>query len=199
VTGPDDTTGGAEPAGVSGSTQVDDAAPAGADESAVGADRRDRGRLALYASAAALLLLLVAAVLLGLQLRSTAQEQAARDAALSAARQSALNLTSIDQEDFEQDVANVLDGATGDFRSDFAARAGDLERLLTENEVIAEGEVLEAAIVRADQRSATALVVVDSTVRNTATPEGRVNSYRMKLELEKVGDQWLTSVLEFVG
>jgi Mce-associated membrane protein len=200
VTGPDDTTGGAEPAGASGSTQLDDAAPAAADESAgAGSGRPDRGRLALYASAAALLLLLVAAVLLGLQLRSAAQEQAARDAALSAARQSALNLTSIDQEDFEQDVANVLDGATGDFRSDFAARAGDLERLLTENEVIAEGEVLEAAIVRADRQSATALVVVDSTVRNTATPEGRVNSYRMKLELEKVGDQWLTSVLEFVG
>jgi Mce-associated membrane protein len=93
----------------------------------------------------------------------------------------------------------VLDGATGEFRSDFAARADDLERLLTENEVVADGEVLEAGIVRSDRRSATALVVVDSTVSNTQTPNGRVNSYRMKLELEKVGDRWLTSVLEFVG
>jgi Mce-associated membrane protein len=194
VTGPDRTTDEAS------STQLDDSPPAATTDQALGAGSgRDRGRLALYASAAVLLLLLVAAVLLGLQLRSAAQEQAARDAALSAARQSALNLTSIDQEDFEQDVANVLDGATGDFRSDFAARVRDLERLLTENEVIAEGQILEAAIVRADRRSATALVVVDSTVRNTATPDGRVNSYRMKLELEKVGDQWLTSMLEFVG
>jgi Mce-associated membrane protein len=164
-----------------------------------GSSGRDRAPLALYASAAALLLLLAGAVLLGLQLRSAAQDDAARNAALSAARQSALNLTSIDQEDFEQDVAAVLDGATGEFRSDFAARADDLERLLAENEVVAEGQVLESALVRSDRTTATALVVVDSTVRNTATPEGRVNSYRMKLELERVGGRWLTSVLEFVG
>lgn len=189
MTGPDTTAG-------SGTTQVVDE-PGYAPGPPT--SRRDRTKLALVVSAIVLLLLLIAAVLLGLQLRSAAQEEAARDDALSAARQSAINLTSIDQEDFAQDVDNVLKGASGEFRSDFAARADDLERLLTENEVIAEGKVLESAIVRADERSATALVVVDSTVRNTATPEGRVNSYRMKLELEKVGDQWLTSRLEFVG
>jgi Mce-associated membrane protein len=160
---------------------------------------RDRSRWPLYAALAALLLLVAGALLLGWQLRSAAQDAAARNDALSAARQSAINLTSIDQEDFADDVAAVLDGATGEFRSDFAARSGDLERLLTENEVVAEGQVLESALVRSDRRTATALVVVDSTVRNTATPDGRVNSYRMKLELERVGDRWLTSVLEFVG
>jgi Mce-associated membrane protein len=194
VTTPDDTT---------ASTQAEHApytpASADVDETAGSPPRRNRTRLALYAGAAALLLLLAGALLLGLQLRSAAQEQAARDAALSAARQSALNLTSIDQQDFEDDVAAVLDGATGEFRSDFAARADDLERLLTENDVVAEGQVLESALVRSDRQSATALVVVDSTVRNAATPDGRVNSYRMRLELEKVGDRWLTSVLEFVG
>jgi Mce-associated membrane protein len=163
------------------------------------APARDRTRLALIAGAAALLLLLAGAIVLGLQLRSAAQDDAVRDDALQAARSSALNLTSIDKDDFEQDVASVLDGATGEFRTDFAARSNDLERLLTENEVVAEGRVLDAGIVRADKTSATALVVVDSTVRNTQTPDGRVNSYRMKLELEKVGDRWLTSVLEFVG
>ncbi len=160
---------------------------------------RDRNRLLLIAGAAALILVLVAGLVLGFQVRRDAADATARADALSAARSSALNLTSIDQEAFAEDVAAVLDGATGEFRSDFAARAGDLEQLLTENEVIAEGRVLEAGLVRSDRNSATALVVVDSTVRNTATPDGRVNSYRMRLELEKVGDRWLTSVLEFVG
>lgn len=166
-------------------------APAGA--------RRDRTRIALYALAGVMLLLLIAALLLGLRLRNEALDDAARRDALAAARQSALNLTSIDQENIEEDIANVLDGATGEFRQDFAARAGELESLLTENDVTAEGRVLEAGLVRSDRRSATALVIVDSTVSNTAAPDGRVNSYRMRLELEKVGDRWLTSSLEFVG
>ena len=76
---------------------------------------------------------------------------------------------------------------------------GSAAQVLEQNEVSAEGRVLEAGLVRSDRSSATALVVVDSTVRNTAVPDGRVNSYRMKLELEKVGDTWLTSTLEFVG
>jgi Mce-associated membrane protein len=161
--------------------------------------RRDRTALLVIACAVLLVLLLVAALLLALQLRGTSRDDTAREAALSAARQSALNLTSIDQEDFEQDVAAVVDGATGDFRTDFVARADDLERLLTENEVKADGKVLEAALVRSDRASATALVVVDSEVRNAQAPDGRVNRYRMKLELERVGDQWLTSSLQFVG
>ena len=168
-------------------------------DAAPGGGRRDRLRLVLMASAVGLVLLLVAALYLGFQLRSHAQDDAARRDALAAARQSAVNLTSIDKDNFADDVASVLDGSTGEFRGDFAARADDLERLLTENEVVAEGRVLDAGIVRADRRSATALVVVDSTVSNKQTPDGRVNSYRMRLELEKVGDRWLTSVLEFVG
>lgn len=160
---------------------------------------RRRTRLGLYALAALMLLLLVAAVVLGLRLREAALDEDARQAALTAARQSALNLTSIDRDEFDEDVERVLEGATGEFRQDFQARAGDLEKLLEENEVSAEGNVLAAGIVRSDRKTATALVVVDSAVRNTATPEGRTNSYRMRLELERVGDRWLTSTLEFVG
>ena len=173
--------------------------PAAAPDEAAPARPRSRARLALYALAALMLLLLIAAVVLGLRVRDAALDDEARDAALAAARQSALNLTSIDQAEFEQDVERVLEGATGEFRQDFQARSGDLETLLRENEVVAEGRVLEAGIVRADRQNATALVVVDANVRNKATPEGRVNSYRMRLEVEKVGDRWLTSSLEFVG
>lgn len=157
---------------------------------------RRRARTWRYAGAAALLLLSLAAAVLALQLRSAAQDQAARAAALSAARQSALELTSISQEGFEDDVAAILDGATGEFRTDFAARADDLEQVVTENEVEAEGRVVESALVEFDRSSATALVVVDSTVRNRETPDGRVVGYRMTLELEKVDDRWLTSALE---
>ena len=157
-----------------------------------------RRRLLLALSALGLLLLLALA-LVAFQLIRYEQVEDRREAALTAARQSALNLTSIDNTSFEQDVAAVLDGATGAFRSDFEARSKDLKQVLTENEVVSEGKVIEAGLVRSDSRNATALVVVDSNVRNTAAPEGRVNTYRMQLELELRDGRWLTSMLEFVG
>jgi Mce-associated membrane protein len=169
---------------------------AGAGQSEEPGRRRLLGRLAL---GAALLLLLGAAVVLSLQVRGASLDDKAREGALTAAKQTALNLTSIDQEEFDEDVERVLEGATGEFRQDFTARLTELEQLLEENEVTAEGRVLEAGLVRSDRRTATALVVVDSTVSNKAIPQGRVSSYRMKLELEKVGDRWMTSTLDFVG
>ena len=156
-------------------------------------------RTLLLALCVAGLLLLVAAAVLALQLRSYAQADDRRDAALRAASQSALNLTSIDRENFDEDVRRVLDGATGAFRTDFEKRSGELKTVLEENEVSSEGKVIEAGLVRSDDRTATALVVVDGNVRNTAVPEGRVNTYRMRLQLERQGDRWLTSMLEFVG
>jgi Mce-associated membrane protein len=123
----------------------------------------------------------------------------AREDVLRAAAQSALNLTSIDNEEFDEDVARVLEGATGVFRADFESRSKDLKQVLTENEVVSEGKIVETALVELDGDAATALVVVDSNVKNTAVPEGRVNTYRMKLQLERRDGQWLTSQLEFVG
>lgn len=157
-----------------------------------------RRRLLLALSVAGLLLLLALGAVTVQLLRYDRVEDE-RTAALQAAKQSALNLTSIDNEEFAEDVARVLEGSTGAFQADFESRSKDLESVLIENEVVAQGKVIEAGLVRSDARTATALVVVDSTVRNTAVPEGRVNTYRMRLELERVDGRWLTSMLEFVG
>ena len=145
------------------------------------------------------LLLMAALVALALQLRSYEQVDDDRAAAVQAAQQSALNLTSIDNEDFKADVQRVLDGATGSFKTDFEARSKELAQVLAQNQVASEGKVIDAGLVRYDDLNATALVVVDSNVKNVAVPEGRVNTYRMRLTLERRGDQWLTSMLEFVG
>lgn len=157
-----------------------------------------RRRLLLALSVIGLLLLLALAALAVQALRYESVDDRRADA-LRAATQSALNLTSIDNREFDADVARVLEGSTGAFKTDFEARSKDLESVLTENQVVSQGKVIEAGLVRDDERTATALVVVDSEVRNTAAPEGRVNTYRMRLELELVDGRWLTSQLEFVG
>jgi Mce-associated membrane protein len=158
-----------------------------------------RRRRLLIALSVVGLLLLAAAAAVVLQLRSYERVDDAREAAVQAAQQSALNLTSIDKDDFAADVQRVLEGATGSFKTDFEGRSKQLATVLNENQVVSEGKVIDAGLVRFDARNATALVVVDSNVKNTAVPEGRVNTYRMRLTLERQGDRWLTSMLEFVG
>ena len=176
------------------------AAEAGSERTAAASAVAAPGRRRLLLGLCALgLLLLLALALVAFQLLRYEQVEDRREAALAAARQSALNLTSIDNANFDQDVAAVIEGATGTFRSDFEARSKDLKQVLTENQVVSEGKVIEAGLVRSDSRNATALVVVDSNVKNTAAPEGRVNTYRMQLELELRDGKWLTSMLEFVG
>ena len=173
------------------------AGPEGSTAAAAAVTAPRRRLLVVLAVLGLLLLMALAAVTVQLLRYDSVEER--RDAILRAARQSALNLTSIDNEEFAADVQRVLDGSTGSFRSDFEARSEDLEGVLKDNEVVSQGDVVEAGIVRDDERTATALVVVDSEVRNTAAPEGRVNTYRMRLELELVDGRWLTSMLEFVG
>lgn len=126
--------------------------------------------------------------------------EAARAAALAAARQEALNLIAVDGTDTDADIAAVLAGATGAFKADFTSRSADLKRVITGAKVTSsELKVVEAAVVRADEESATVIVAADSIVKNAAKPDGAPRSYRMLLDLELVDGRWLTSSLEVVG
>jgi Mce-associated membrane protein len=183
---------------------ADGAAPPGGDpvaqdETGDGAAGR-RSRLGLLLGLGGLLLALTAfTAYLALGILEDRAQEDRREDALRYAKQMALNLTSISVQDLDNDITQVLEGATGEFGEDFANRSDNLREVLSTNQVSSEGKVLEAALVRADEETATALVVVDATVRNAANPDGGVNTYRMKLELERQGDRWLTSLLEFVG
>lgn len=118
---------------------------------------------------------------------------------LAAARQSALNFTSLDYRHYERDSKNVLKGATGDFKEQFTAQTGELTKLVAANKSVSKGQVLEAGITRADENTARVLVVADSKVTNVAAPAGQARTYRLQLDLELKDGRWLTSNVEFVG
>lgn len=122
-----------------------------------------------------------------------------RQGILAAARQSALNFTSLDYRHYDRDSANVLAGATGEFKEQFTAQTDQLTKLVAQNKSVSEGQVLEAGIVRSDEDSARVLVVADSKVTNTAAPEGEARTYRLQLDLVHKDGRWLTSDVEFVG
>ncbi|WP_399226619.1 hypothetical protein [Streptomyces sp. TRM49041] len=127
-------------------------------------------------------------------------EEAGRDQdILAAARQSALNFTSLDYRHYDRDSKNVLSGATGEFAEQFSAQTAELTKLVATNKSVSEGQVLEAGIVESDERTARVLVVADSKVTNLSAPQGTSRNYRLQLDLVYEGGRWLTSNVEFVG
>ncbi|MFI1167996.1 hypothetical protein ACH4UM_31465 [Streptomyces sp. NPDC020801] len=158
-----------------------------------------RRRVLLAGLVAATVLVTALSGWLGVRLADQRTAEQRRQDVLAAARQSALNFTSLDYRHYAQDSRNVLQGATGDFRKQFAAQTAELTKLVARNKSVSEGQVLEAGIVRCDEHAARVLVVADSKVTNTAVPEGQARTYRLQLDLVRRGGRWLTSDVEFVG
>lgn len=147
--------------------------------------------------------LVVGGVLLARHRQAVAQ-QAVRDDVLAAARQEAVNFTTLDYRQLDRDLGRVLDGAGGSFKTQFQQQSDQLRQLVTANKAVSVGQVLDAGLVSLDGDSARVLVVADSRVTNTGAPDGQLRRYRMQLDLVRSADgptrgRWLTSDLQFVG
>jgi Mce-associated membrane protein len=136
---------------------------------------------------------------LGIQVHRQHQEAQRDQDVLASARQFAVDFTSLDYRRYDRESADVLAGATGEFKKEFANQTKQLTKLVAENKSVSQGQVLDAGIVRVDDRSARVLVVADSEVTNVAAPQGQTRNYRLQLDLVRVGGRWLTSGVEFVG
>ncbi|MFD5735504.1 hypothetical protein ACFWIY_22130 [Streptomyces sioyaensis] len=149
--------------------------------------------------AGVLAVLVVLSGFFGVRLYQQHGEEQRNQDILAAARQSAVNFTSLDYRHYDRDSKNVLKGATGDFKEQFTTQTKKLTKLVTDNKSVSEGHVLEAGIAKAGDTSAQVLVVADSKVTNVAAPQGQARNYRLQLDLVLEGGRWLTSNLEFVG
>ncbi|MFM9371445.1 hypothetical protein [Streptomyces sp. Da 82-17] len=156
-------------------------------------------RVPAYSLAVSTVVVSALAVWLGLQVYEQHEAEQRRQDILAAARQSAVNFTSLDHRHYERDSKNVLRNATGEFKKQFAAQTAQLTELVEKNKSVSKGQVLEAGITKSDERTARVLVVADSKVTNTAAPEGQARTYRLQLDLRLEGGRWLTSGVEFVG
>jgi Mce-associated membrane protein len=123
----------------------------------------------------------------------------ARSAAVTAARQEVVNLDSLSWDTIDADLKRVLDGATGTFKDQFSRAQNDLKPVVVQRKSESSGTVLFAGVVRADTDTATVLVAVDRTVKDSTDPSGAVAHDRWRVDLEKHGGRWLVSDLQPVG
>lgn len=169
-----------------------------------GADARIRRfrltrRRALVAGLAVLALVAVAAGVLGyLRERAAQTAETDRQVAVQAARQEVITLTSIGKATAQDDLARLLDGATGSFKQQFTQQSDAFKQVLDQSGVESKGVIQEAGVLDSKDGAATVLVAATATVKNTQTPDGAARQYRMKVSLQKQDGKWLVCDLEFV-
>ena len=116
-----------------------------------------------------------------------------------AARVEALAFLTVDHTDMDPLIDAVLAGATGDFAEQYESQRDTLTSEAIRTEATSTGEVVALGVGDLDDDSATVLVAANSTVTNTSTgSKGQVRYYRLRLDLVREGERWLTSNVQFV-
>lgn len=105
-------------------------------------------------------------------------------------------LTSIDSGNIDENFAAVLNGATGEFKDTYTKASVQLRQLLIDNKATAASTVVGSAIQSESRNRVVVLLMIDQKVTNTARPDPRVDSTRMKMTMDRVDGRWLTSKVE---
>jgi Mce-associated membrane protein len=160
---------------------------------------RRRPHWSAVAACAVLAVALAAAAFGGYRWYGDRALDEAHEAALAAARQTAVNFVSVSASSVDRDLQRIVAGATGEFKDEFVRGQGQVRAAIVENKVESTGTVLRAGLVSGDRRSAVVLVAVDATVKNVKAPDGRPSHYRIQVDVTRTGGAWLVSRLQFVG
>jgi Mce-associated membrane protein len=143
-------------------------------------------------------ILAVATGALTWQVHDQAVTASQRTAVLAAARQEALDLTTLSDKTGGTDYQAVLSGSAGNLKQELADGRDDFLKALSSDAVTSVGQVLDAGIVNMSGANATVLLNVASTVTNKQTSKPETRLYHWQAALVRSGGRWLVTSLEFV-
>ncbi|WP_285031807.1 Mce protein [Mycolicibacterium sp. lyk4-40-TYG-92] len=194
----DTETEGAEPSGEAAAAEVTGAAAAA--ENAEPAAAASKRRVGLAAVVCALLFALLVSGLgfLGWRQYEQYQVNAASAAALQAAKDYAVVLTTLDAKNIDENYRKSLDGSTGEFKDAYSQGATQLRQVLIDNKASGTGIVVAAAVKSATPDKVEVLLFVDQSITNANNPSPRIDRNRIDMTMDKVGDRWLASRVEIL-
>lgn len=152
------------------------------------------------AIAVAVIAVAVAAAALLWRPESAADVEAVRTSALEAARERTTALTSYDHRTLEQDMARVLETATGEFEDDYRSTTAQLSGTFTQTQAVAKATVVAAGLEELETPDdgpvrAVVVVAVDQVI-TTKGAAPRIERNRLRMELVRPEGTWLVSSVE---
>lgn len=129
--------------------------------------------------------------------RARVAEQLRREM-VQVARQGAVNLTTIDHQRVEQDVQRILDSSTGEFRDDFAGRAGPFIDAARQAQSTSVGTVTEAGLESVSGDEGRVLVALTVMTSNRGVPERQPKAWRVRVTVANTDDGVKVTRVEFV-
>ena len=187
-------------------TAVTDGAEDSADEGEETADvvatpakpRMSHVKLATIVGLVAVVVLAGLTGWLGFRAYKSHQADEQRKLFLEVGRQGALNLTTIDWQEADADVQRILDSATGTFYDDFQKRAQPFVEVVKQAQSKSVGTIAEAGLESESNDGAQVLVAVTVKTSNAGAPDQQPRAWRMRIFVQKVGDDAKVSNVVFV-
>jgi Mce-associated membrane protein len=160
--------------------------------------RMSHVKLATIAGLVAVVVLAGLTGWLGFRAYKSHQADEQRKLFLEVGRQGALNLTTIDWQHADADVQRIVDSATGTFYDDFEKRAKPFAEVVKQAQSKSVGTIAEAGLESESNDGAQVLVAVTVKTSNAGAPNQPPRAWRMRIFVEKVGNDAKVSNVVFV-
>lgn len=177
---------------------VDDEVDNGSEDAAPTERQTSHVRLATMVGLAIVLALAATVGWLGFRAYQSHQAQEQRQLFLQVGRQCALNLTTIDWQHADADVQRVLDSATGQFYDQFSKRKQPFIEVLKKAQSKSVGTITEAGLESDSGDKAQVLVAASIKTSNLGADDQPPREWRMRISVEKSGDEVKISNVAFV-
>jgi Mce-associated membrane protein len=135
---------------------------------------------------------------LGYRVQATRAAAQQRELFVQVGRQAAINLTTISYTEADADVARILDSATGAFHDDFQKRSQPFVDVIKKSQSTTGGSVTAAGLQYIAGDHAQVVVAVSVKTSNAGVPEQEPRGWRLRLDVQKVGDTAKVSDVQFV-
>lgn len=134
----------------------------------------------------------------GFQAYGAVQVQHQHARYLEAGKDAAVKLTTISYTDADAAVRRILDSATGQFSDDFRTRSQPFVAMVKQVQSTTVGTVAQAGLESVDGNKARVLVAVSVKTTLGTGGEQPVHIWRMRIDVQKVGNEPKVSNVEFV-
>lgn len=121
-----------------------------------------------------------------------------RAAAVEVARNQVLDLTTLDAATVKSKLDAMGSRVTGGFKRQFDGFSTTFAQVVEQEKVVATGRIKSAGIASSTESSMVVLVASSAEISNSKQTNATRRDYRMSVSLDRIGDSWLISGMEFV-